>query len=752
MKEEAEEDIKRVPSVVIPYLQESEKQFFEIVSYGNVPDVKEFLERYPNFNINIVDFQGVTALHIAVHDRNMPMVEYLLSQPDIDPGDTHLHAIRDNEIKIAMVILNKLNELSPGLEYASVSQSSDFPDYSTPLAVAAQCGHFEMISFLRNRDHMLLRPHPPSCNCEKVCKRDRDKYDLLTVERMRLFAYQAITNPAYICQTVDDPILEAFNLSYELIMAASFDKEFYHDYIGLAKTVTQFATDLISCARTVDEMETVLKQSTGFAHSSKFLYPRLLFALHNKQRTFVAHPNIQQLISSKWLDGWYEWKIMGLWKKLLTIAFRIVCLPVMFVVVLVAPNSKLSKFWQSPVNKFISSTASYLMFLLVVFLISNEDKTEQLRGPPNSAYVWILIIYITSYTWGLIRLCIIHGPKRFFVGPWYWFEMIMIFLFILTFLYWITAAVDVRINGQLELERKYWNQYDPTLIAEGIFCLATIMAFLKLLYICQLDYYLGPLQLSLGKMIKDVVKFIFLFSIIIFAFTAGTCKLYQYYDEMVQVDDESKIKTQQVSSFVSFSAALKTLFWALFCMSPIESADVIIENLPGESENETIINHHAFTEIIGYISFAGFTFIGVIVILNMLIACMSNTLTHVTENVIVEWTFARTETYVDYMLTTTLPPPFNIIPTYVGIQPVIEYMKILVKPTATKRARWDTIHCCFIENLETETDIQFSWTMSQLVQRYFRKKDKEIDENEVERLTKEIVELRNLLRDALTTA
>lgn len=74
---------------------------------------------------------------------------------------------------------------------------------------------------------------------------------------------------------------------------------------------------------------------------------------------------------------------------------------------------------------------------------------------------------------------------------------------------------------------------------------------------------------------------------------------------MVQVDDESKIKTQQVTSFVDFGSSLRTLFWALFCMSPVESADVIIENLPGETESETIINHHTFTEMIGYISFAG---------------------------------------------------------------------------------------------------------------------------------------------------
>lgn len=48
------------------------------------------------------------------------------------------------------------------------------------------------------------------------------------------------------------------------------------------------------------------------------------------------------------------------------------------------------------------------------------------------------------------------------------------------------------------------------------------------------------------------------------------------------------------------------------------------------------------------------------------------------------------------MLTTTLPPPFNIIPTYVGIQPVIEYVKLLLKPPPDKRARWDMKHCCYI--------------------------------------------------------
>ncbi|XP_076375592.1 LOW QUALITY PROTEIN: short transient receptor potential channel 4 [Megalopta genalis] len=882
--EPGDDKLRRRASVVIPRLDKTERRFFELVDHGSVARVSQFLADNAGFNVNITDFQGFTALHIAVHNRDTAMVEYLLSSPDIDPGDAHLHAIVINDQKIVALILNKLNKLTKGLEHVGVTQSADFPDNATPLLVAARCGHFEMIEYLLKRHHSISKPHPSNCKCEdcaygplsssfdrtmleateyltsvpatgyplatipftisgvreisfsastndpvaspliftpgqwlikvfarvalwggrtrrtkgvdeindtvvRPCREERTRFDWLTIEKMRLFTYSAITNPAYICQTVDDPILEAFNISYELKEAANSNKEFHHEYKGLAKSVSEFATELIDCARTIDEVEIILKQSTGFAVSAKFDFPRLLFALHHRQRSFVAHPNVQQLVKSKWIEDWYAWKVMSNWSKLVHILLRIFFLPVILVIVLFLPNSKISKFVQSPVNKFVSSIASYLLFLFVVFLQSHTDKTQQLRGPPNTGIQTILAIYILSYTWAAIRLCLIHGPRRFFSKYWYWFETVMLFLFVLTFLYWITAAIDVNRNGQLELERKYWNMFDPTLIAEGIFCLATIMAYLKLLYFCLLDYHLGPLQLSLGKMIYDVLKFAALYSIILIAFTVGTCKLYQYYDGMVQIDDESKIKTQQVSSFVGLMAALKTFFWAFFCMSPMESADVIIENLPGESKYESVINHHSFTELIGYIAFAVYTFIAVVLILNMLIACMSNTMTRVTENMIEEWAFGRTETYVDFMLTTALPPPFNIIPTPIGIQPIAEYVKILLKPREGKRARWNINHCWFIVSRElhkiytlllTRSEFckshryvefgkrRFAFyflfnrkprkrrktatflVMSQLVQRYFRKKNREAEQNEAEKMRQDIVELSTMLREALS--
>ncbi|KAJ8877245.1 hypothetical protein PR048_021699 [Dryococelus australis] len=76
-----------------------------------------------------------------------------------------------------------------------------------------------------------------------------------------------------------------------------------------------------------------------------------------------------------------------------------------------------------------------------------------------------------------------------------------------------------------------------------------------------------------------------------------------YYDGMVQVDPDTGDKVHQVSSFVSFFDTVKTLFWGLFCMSSLESTDVIIENLP-DSDHGTTINKHSFTQAVGHLIFA----------------------------------------------------------------------------------------------------------------------------------------------------
>lgn len=66
------------------------------------------------------------------------MVTYLLSLSNIDVSDCILYAIRDNQPRLVLLILEKLHNVAPGLEFAGAMHSSEFPEYITPVILAAQ--------------------------------------------------------------------------------------------------------------------------------------------------------------------------------------------------------------------------------------------------------------------------------------------------------------------------------------------------------------------------------------------------------------------------------------------------------------------------------------------------------------------------------------------------------------------------------------------------------------------------------------
>lgn len=65
-----------------------------------------------------------------------------------------------------------------------------------------------------------------------------------------------------------------------------------------------------------------------------------------------------------------------------------------------------------PINKMISHTASYIVFLVLVFIESNLDKETQNRGPPKSGLELPLVVFVIGYAWSTGRLCAIQGPRR----------------------------------------------------------------------------------------------------------------------------------------------------------------------------------------------------------------------------------------------------------------------------------------------------------------------------------------------------
>ena len=79
------------------------------------------------------------------------------------------------------------------------------------------------------------------------------------------------------------------------------------------------------------------------------------------------------------------------------------------------------------------------------------------------------------------------------------------------------------------MERAAWPLYDPTMVSEGLFAIANVFSFARIIYLCQADQYLGPLQISLGCMLVDIAKFLLIFFLVITSFACGLNQLFWYY-------------------------------------------------------------------------------------------------------------------------------------------------------------------------------------------------------------------------------
>lgn len=77
--------------------------------------------------------------------------------------------------------------------------------------------------------------------------------------------------------------------------------------------------------------------------------------------------------------------------------------------------------------------------------------------------------------------------------------------------------------------REAWDPFDPMLLSEGAFAAGMIFSFLKLVHIFSVNPHLGPLQISLGRMIIDILKFFFIYTLVLFAFGCGKTALLYFY-------------------------------------------------------------------------------------------------------------------------------------------------------------------------------------------------------------------------------
>ncbi|KAK6745871.1 hypothetical protein RB195_012156 [Necator americanus] len=676
-----------------------EKQFLLSCERGDIGSVRKLLTIKDGLNINCVDPLGRNALLIAIENENIEMIELLLDN-NIETGDAILYAIGEENVEAVEIIiehLEKIDKFNPETQGVEINEHSAFTPDITPIILAAHKDNYECIKLFLDKKGTVPHPHDVHCCCHD-CDVAREE-DSLRLSRSRINAYRALASPSLICLSAKDPILYAFELSWELRRLSYIENEFRSEYQELSQKCQKFSVNMLDQVRGSKELEIVLNHTTtaweevttrGTPTTEQLA--RLKLAIKLRQKRFVAHPNCQQLLSGIWYEGLPGFRNRNIIYKCLLIAAVSLSFPILSISYLLAPKSAIAQFTRKPFVKFLSHSASYIVFLLLLILASQRiDRVDNMfreenaparkegRGPPPTPVEIAIMVWVLGLIWVEIKQLWDCGLHDYCHNLW------NILDFITNSLYLSTVALRAVAYYQVEkemrdprtqhigrfLQRRDWDAWDPTLVSECVFATANIFSSLKLVHIFTVNPYLGPLKISLGRMVIDILKFFLVYALVLFAFACGLNQLLWYYGSMRQQECDqykqwvanpvSMANTAKMDSFKescdlkyksvsSIYYTSETLFWAMFGLIDLS--------------HFTLKENHYLTEWTGKTIFGSYSCCSIIVLLNMLIAMMSNSYQYISNQADIEWKFARSKLFIEYFDdTATLPPPFNIIPS-----------------------------------------------------------------------------------------
>uniref|UniRef100_A0A452UPG4 Transient receptor potential cation channel subfamily C member 7 n=1 Tax=Ursus maritimus TaxID=29073 RepID=A0A452UPG4_URSMA len=620
-------------------LTPEEERFLDSAEYGNIPVVRKMLEESKTLNFNCVDYMGQNALQLAVGNEHLEVTELLLKKENLARvGDALLLAISKGYVRIVEAILNHpafaqgqrltLSPLEQELRdddfYAYDEDGTRFSHDITPIILAAHCQEYEIVHILLLKGARIERPHDYFCKCNECTEKQRK--DSFSHSRSRMNAYKGLASAAYLSLSSEDPVLTALELSNELARLANIETEFKNDYRKLSMQCKDFVVGVLDLCRDTEEVEAILNGDVNF-------------------------------------QVWSDHHRPSLSRIKLAIKYEV---------------KKLGRTLRSPFMKFVAHAVSFTIFLGLL-VVNASDRFEGVKNLPNETFTdypkQIFRVKTTQFSWTemLIMKWVLgmiwseckeiweEGPREYVLHLWNLLDFGMLSIFVASFtarfMAFLKASeaqlyVDQHVqddslhNVSLPPEVAYftyardkWWPSDPQIISEGLYAIAVVLSFSRIAYILPANESFGPLQISLGRTVKDIFKFMVIFIMVFVAFMIGMFNLYSYYRG-----------AKYNPAFTTVEESFKTLFWSIFGLSEVISVVLKYD--------------HKFIENIGYVLYGVYNVTMVVVLLNMLIAMINNSYQEIEEDADVEWKFARAKLWLSYFDEgRTLPAPFNLVPS-----------------------------------------------------------------------------------------
>ncbi|GFG36261.1 hypothetical protein Cfor_08873 [Coptotermes formosanus] len=574
------------------------------------------------------DKHGKMGLHIAAQHGRYQMCEVLLGQgAEINATDkngwTPLHcAARAGFLDVVKLLVES---------GASPKAETNFG--SAPIWFAASEGHNEVLKYLMMKEH--------------------DTYSLMEDKR---FVYNLmVVSKAHNNKPIEDfilvspaPVDTAAKLSNIYMVMSTKEKERAKDLIAAGKQCETMAAELLALAAGADSAGRILTATDR--RNVEFLD----VLIENEQKEVIAHTVVQRYLQELWQGNlnWAAWRTM-----LLFFAF-IFCPPVWVTFTLPLGH----KYYKVPIIKFMSYLTShiYLMVFLMLTGVTPIYPTVRPKLLPYW-YEYVLLVWLS----GLLLFELTNPSDKTGLG---WIK-----LCVLLFGVFAVGIHSFAMTGIVET--RYW----PTLmyVRNQLFSMSFLFACVQILDFLSFHHLFGPWAIIIGNLMKDLARFLAVLAIFVFGFSMNMVSLNQPF----QPPSKARPKVDKPKGSSTFSEVLYTpldafehLFFAVFGMSSVKDVQKSQGSRP------------QWTEYLFKIMFMVYMSVSVVVLINLLIAMMSDTYQRIQAQSDIEWKYGLAKLIRNMHRTTTTPSPLNLMTSW------FMYLLQLCRQKVAQRKRPSLVH------------------------------------------------------------
>ncbi|XP_068094527.1 serine/threonine-protein phosphatase 6 regulatory ankyrin repeat subunit B-like [Hyperolius riggenbachi] len=562
--------------------------------------------------LQMKDSHGRTCLHLAAANGHNEMLRALIGQgADINVTD------KNGWCPLHFAAKSGFLDTVRFLVECGASPVLECKDGKTAIQYAASDNHQEVVSYLLRKNHKTL----------KLTEDRKFVFDLMVCGKLN-------NNRAIVEYVLNSsaPLDTAVKLSRAFYVTGLKEKERSLDLLNAAKYSETMATELLTIASGSKNAGYILR---SVDHRGTTILDCLIEC---EQKNVVAHPAVQKYLTEVWY-GSLDW---ATWKLVLLFFTFLACPPVWFVFSLPLKH----RFNKIPIMKFMSYLASHI-FLIVLFILT-------IVYPPLSPIhegnmvpywnEWLLLAWLS----GTLVSELTHQQERaglawikvFVLG----FSAVAFFCHLLAFLF-------------IGADRLH------CLFARNMFLgVAMTMSFIQFLEFLTFHHLFGPWAIIIRDLIKDLTRFAVILALFHLAFTMQLSAVYQpvYPESSGNQTNNGTTSPSSDSNIQDPIDITVVLFFSLFGLVD-----------PGSLPSLSRTPH--FTFVIIRFVFGVYLVVTLIVLINLLIAMMSDTYQRIQTQSDTEWKFGRATLIRDMTRKPGTPSPFNLFTN------LFYYIKLLCK-------------------------------------------------------------------------